>query len=65
MRALRRWVAAYRDAGVAGLADSRLLGRYGRGVDPRWDSACLQVLADLTDASTPTMNVVIARSLGR
>jgi len=61
VRTLRRWVSAYRDAGVAGLADSRLLGRYGSGVDPRWDSACLQVLVDLTDASTPTMNVVIAR----
>ncbi|MDQ2758632.1 MAG: integrase, partial [Actinomycetota bacterium] len=46
------------------LADSRLLGRYVSGVDPRWDAACVQVLADLTDASTPTMNVVIAR-IGR
>jgi len=61
VRTLKRWVAAYRDSGVAGLADSRLLGRYASGVDPRWDAACLQVLADLTDASTPTMNVVIAR----
>ncbi len=61
VRTLERWVAAYRESGVAGLADSRLLGRYSSGVDPRWDAACLQVLADLTDASTPTMNVVLAR----
>lgn len=41
VRTLERWVAAYRDSGVAGLADSRLLGRYASGVDPRWDaSAC-------------------------
>jgi len=64
VRTLERWVAAYRDSGVAGLADSRLLGRYASGVDPRWDAACMQVLADLTHASTPTMNVVIAR-IGR
>lgn len=61
VRTLERWVAGYRDSGVAGLADSRLLGRYAAGVDPRWDAACLQVLADLVDASTPSMNVVIAR----
>ncbi len=64
VRTLKRWVAAYRDSGVAGLADSRLLGRHTSGVDPRWDAVCVQVLADLTDASTPTMNVVIAR-IGR
>lgn len=60
-RTLERWVAGYRDAGPAGLVDSRLLGKYASGVDPRWDAACLAVLKDLTDASTPTMNVVIAR----
>ncbi len=61
VRTLKRWVAAYRDAGVAGLADTRLLGRYSSGVDPRWDAACLRVLDDLVDASTPTMSTVLAR----
>lgn len=61
VRTLERWVASYRDSGVAGLADSRLLGRYTSAVDPRWDAACLQVLQNLTDASTPTMSVVLAR----
>ncbi|MEJ5947028.1 helix-turn-helix domain-containing protein, partial [Pseudokineococcus basanitobsidens] len=60
-RTLRRWVASYQAAGVVGLADSRLVGRYASGVDPRWDTACLRILDDLVDASTPTIGVVIAR----
>lgn len=61
VRTLERWVTRYREAGVAGLADSRVLGRYSSGVDPRWDMGCLRVLDDLTKDSTPTMNAVIAR----
>lgn len=58
-RTLERWVLAYREGGVAGLAHSRTTGRYRSGVDPRWDEACLVVLADFTSRSTPTMNVVL------
>jgi putative transposase len=61
VRTLERWVTNYREAGVAGLAHSRLLGRYSSGVDTRWDVACARVLDSLTNDSTPTMNVVIAR----
>jgi putative transposase len=61
VRTLERWVARYRFAGVAGLADSRVLRRYSSGVDPRWDAACLRVLDNLTQDSTPTMNAVISR----
>ncbi len=53
-RTFERWVAGYLDAGVAGVADNRMLQRRASGVDPRWDTACLAVVADLTTASTPT-----------
>ena len=61
VRTLQRWVARYRDSGVAGLADSRLLSRYASSVDVRWDTACLRVLDNLVNDSTPTRNVVISR----
>lgn len=61
LRTIERWVAGYREAGVAGLADSRMLGRKGSSVDPRWDAACLRVLHQLVPESTPTISVVIAR----
>lgn len=60
-RTFERWVAGYLDAGVAGVADNRMLQRRASGVDPRWDTACLAVVADLTTASTPTMGTVIER----
>ena len=60
-RTFERWVAGYLDSGVAGLADNRMLHRRAPGVDPRWDTACLAVVADLTTASTPTMGTVIER----
>jgi hypothetical protein len=61
IRTFERWVAGYLDAGVAGVADNRMLQRRASGVDPRWDTACLAVVADLTTASTPTMGTVIER----
>lgn len=61
VRTIERWVAGYRDSGMAGLADSRLLRRRQCRVDPRWDAMVLRVLDDLASASTPTMNVVINR----
>ena len=61
VRTLKRWAAGYRDAGVAGLADARLLSPRTVAVDARWDAACLQVLDALVPASTPTMSVVLSR----
>jgi putative transposase len=61
VRTVERWVTKYRSAGVAGLADSRMVGRYSSGADPRWNIACLRVLDSLTQDSTPTMNAVISR----
>lgn len=59
IRTLQRWVAGYRAKGEAGLIDSRILQERASQVDPRWDKACLDVLARYTNASTPTKNVVI------
>lgn len=58
-RTVERWISGYRHAGVAGLADKRLLRSRKSGVDPRWDAACVQVLDQHTNASTPTVNALI------
>jgi len=61
VRTIERWVAGYRDAGMAGLADSRLLRRRQRRIDPRWDAMVVRVLDEMVSSSTPTMKVVIDR----
>lgn len=58
-RTLERWMTGYRNGGLAGLADSRMTGRYATGIDSRWDAACTEVLAEYTTRSTPTMGVVL------
>lgn len=58
-RTLERWISGYRNAGIAGLADKRLLRARKAAVDPRWDAACIEVLDQYIYASTPTMNVLI------
>jgi transposase InsO family protein len=66
-RTVRRWVAAYRACGPAGLVDRRstrgadVLG----GVDPRWLDMCRLVLAEHTEASRPTKKLVLARVSAR
>ena len=52
VRTQRRWMNGYRDGGLAGLADSRMTGRYARGIDPRWDAACVAVPKDYTSTQT-------------
>lgn len=59
VRTLQRWIAEYRTAGIAGLADARVRKRYAVGVDPRWDAACVRVLDRYVTSSTPTMGAVI------
>lgn len=61
IRTVERWISGYRRAGVAGLADKRLLRTRRSGVDPRWDAACIQVLDQHVNASTPTVGVLIDR----
>lgn len=59
VRTVERWVADYRRDGEAGLADARVLGRRSSSIDPRWDAAIRQVLADKVSASTPTRSAVM------
>nr|WP_238350851.1 helix-turn-helix domain-containing protein [Kribbella shirazensis] len=60
-RTVDRWVAAYRASGEAGLLDARLVkGRVSR-VDPRWDAAVRQVVAESVNASTPTRSALLRR----
>lgn len=58
-RTVQRWLAAYRELGIAGLADSSLTGRYSPVIDPRWDKACVDVLDSLVSRSTPSKSAVI------
>lgn len=60
-RTLQRWIAAYQQAGVAGLVDLRQLKGRDSRVDPRWDEAVREVFASLVDASTPTRSAVIRK----
>lgn len=58
-RTVQRWLAAYRELGVVGLADSSLTGHYSPVVDPRWDKACIDVLDSFVSRSTPSKSAVI------
>lgn len=60
-RTIDRWVACYREAGEAGLVDTRTLKGRGSRVDPRWEGALRQVLAESVNASTPTRSAVLRR----
>ena len=67
VRTLERWVAALRESGPAGIAD----GRSQRGADPlggvdeRWLAMCQLVLAEHTEASRPTKELVLRRVSAR
>ena len=66
-RTIERWVAAVREVGPIGLVD----GRSARpadplaGVDARWLACCRTVLAEHTDASRPTKQLLLARVAAR
>jgi transposase InsO family protein len=62
-RTVERWAAAYRMAGEAGLVDKR--DGSPPAVDPRWDAAVLQVLAEMVNASTPTRGAVLTKAGAR
>ena len=61
VRTMRRKIAEYRSAGLPGLIDSLATRKYESRIDPRWDKACLLVLAELVYESTPTKKAVIGR----
>jgi transposase InsO family protein len=66
-RTVERWSAALREVGPVGLID----GRSGRpadplaGVDGRWLTMCRAVLAEHTDASRPTRQLLLERVAAR
>jgi putative transposase len=61
-RTLQRQAAQLMELGPAGLIDSRLVQLERRSVDRRWDSACVEVLTSMTNASNPTRQAVIRRA---
>jgi Helix-turn-helix domain len=67
MSTLRRWVKDFGERGPAGLADDRRRRRMKplAGADPRWLKTARQVLADRTDASRPTQDLVLAEIAAR
>jgi transposase InsO family protein len=67
VRTLERWVAALRASGPAGAADGRSLRAADPlgGVDERWLAMCRVVLAEHTQASRPTQELVLRRVSAR
>ncbi|MFD2794423.1 Mu transposase C-terminal domain-containing protein [Promicromonospora vindobonensis] len=67
VRTLKRWVAAFREIGPAGLLDGRGLRVSDPlgGVDERWLAMCRTVLAEHTDAARPTRNLLLQRVSAR
>ena len=64
---LRRWVKDFGESGPAGLADDRWKRRREplAGADPRWLEMVRQVLAEHTEASKPTRDLVLAEIAAR
>jgi transposase InsO family protein len=60
-RTIENWVAAYREAGEAGLVDDRRRAGRRVSVDPRWDAAVRAEIAASVSASTPTRSALLVR----
>lgn len=58
----RRRLNRFRDQGPSGLVDRRLLGETRRSIDPRWDEACLSVMASYVAASNPSRQTIIRKA---
>jgi Helix-turn-helix domain len=65
VRTVEYWVAAYREAGEAGLVDDRHRRGLRSSVDPRWDAALGAELVAGVRASTPTRGAVLMRVAAR
>jgi len=67
LRTVERWVAAVREAGPIGLIDGRSVRPIDplAGVDARWLEMCRTVLAEHTDASRPTKQLLLDRVVAR
>jgi transposase InsO family protein len=62
-RTIKRWVRAYRQHGVAGLADKHL--EQPTKTDDRWIETALEVMVEHTDQSRPSQTMVINRTNAR
>jgi transposase InsO family protein len=64
---LRRWVKDFEERGPAGLADDRWRRRRAPlgGADPRWLEMARRVLAEHTQASKPTRDLLLAEVAAR
>ncbi|MBL7495265.1 transposase [Frankia sp. CNm7] len=60
-RTVERWAQAYRTFGEAGLLDARKIVSRRTSVDPRWEDACRQVIAERVRESTPTSSALLMR----
>ena len=66
-RTLRRWAADFGALGEVGLVDGRRDRRSDplAGVDLRWLTTCREIIAEHTDASTPTKAMILERVQAR
>ena len=62
-RTIRRWAAAYRQRGEAGLASARF--PHASQVDPRWSEAALAIMREHTEESKPSEKAVIYQTSKR
>jgi hypothetical protein len=67
VRTVERWAVRLERDGPAGLADERHLRRRApqSGADARWLAMARTVLAEHADASTPTQDLILARTAAR
>ncbi|GGP98600.1 integrase/transposase [Streptomyces virginiae] len=65
-RSVRRWVAAFRENGEAGLAPKKGPARKSQvGADDRWVETALEVMVEHTGQSKPSRTMVIERARAR
>jgi transposase InsO family protein len=64
---VRRWAAAFKQDGVAGLAGKQRTGRLElpAGADQRWVETALEIMGEHTDESKPSRTFVIERANAR
>ncbi|MFI8423751.1 helix-turn-helix domain-containing protein [Streptomyces sp. NPDC085479] len=66
LRTLKRWVAAFRAHGEAGLAPKKGPARKSQlAVDVRWAETALEVMVEHTEESKPSRTMVIERTRAR
>lgn len=62
IRTVQRRLRRFQHLGPEGLIDERCLQDTRRSVDPRWDEACVAILHEYVNRSTPSKQTVISRA---